>query len=148
MLSFAPILLPALALSAAANPIKIPKRQEPFDVIEQQPWNAGAVNEFRIHSSCNASEAYQLRQGLNEAIELAQHAKDHVNRWGYDSSIYLKYFGTGAPTTDVIGAYDIVVNGNKAKSLFRCDDPDGVCEVMTSMLVVFSACHVCQRNFH
>lgn len=139
MLSLAPVLLPALALSAAANPITLTKRQEPFELVEKHPWNAGAVNEFRIHSSCNASEAFQLRQGLNEAVELAQHAKDHVNRWAHESSIYTKYFGTSAPTTDVLGAFDIVVNGNKARSIFRCDDPDGVCAA-TSKLIVFSGC--------
>lgn len=126
------VLLFALAVSGAPTPIKLTKRQAPFEVTEQQPWDAGAVYDFRIHSSCNASQAYQLRQGLNEAVELAQHAKDHVNRWGHTSDIYRKYFGTSAPTTDVIGAFDIVVNGNKEETLFRCDDPDGNCELMPS----------------
>lgn len=134
------VLLFALAVSAAPTPIELMKRQEPFEVIEQQPWDAGAVYDFRIHSSCNASQAYQLRQGLNEAVELAQHAKDHVNRWGHTSDIYRKYFGSSAPTTDVIGAFDIVINGNKEETLFRCDDPDGNCELMPSesYLVHFS----------
>ncbi|USW48515.1 Putative metallopeptidase, catalytic domain superfamily, peptidase domain, HRXXH [Septoria linicola] len=127
MLTLATVLVGALAVSAAPTPEQ--KRQAaPFSSI-QQPWNAGAVNEFRIHNSCNASQEHQLRTGLNEAIELAQHAKDHINRWGNESTIYRKYFGN-APTAEAIGALDVVVNGNKAQSIFRCDDPDGNCGLM------------------
>lgn len=126
--------IPAFAIP---TPLNLFKRQDAFEIVEQLPWNAGAVTEFRIHQSCNASQAFQLRQGLSEAIELAQHAKDHVNRYGSTSDIYRKYFGVSALSTDVIGAFDIIVNGNKAESLFRCDDPDGNCELMPS-----GYCHV------
>lgn len=128
MFPLAAVLVGALAVSAAPTPEQ--KRQAPFASV-QLPWNAGEVTEFRIHNSCNASQEYQLRQGLNEAIELAQHAKDHINRWGNESSIYRKYFGN-APTAEAIGALDVVVNGNKASSIFRCDDPDGNCALMPS----------------
>lgn len=128
MFTLAAVLVGALAVSAAPTPEQ--KRQAPF-ASAQLPWNAGEVTEFRIHNSCNASQEYQLRQGLNEAIELAQHAKDHINRWGNESSIYRKYFGN-APTAEAIGALDVVVNGNKASSIFRCDDPDGNCALMPS----------------
>ncbi|KAM3415910.1 hypothetical protein BST61_g9405 [Cercospora zeina] len=128
MLTFTTALVAALAVSAAPTGEQNLKRQAPF-TSTQQPWNAGAVNEFRIHSSCNASQTAQLRQGISEAIELAQHAKDHINRWGNESTIYQKYFGS-APTPEAIGALDIVVNGNKANSVFRCDDPDGNCANM------------------
>ncbi|CAK1354234.1 Major allergen Asp f 2 [Cercospora beticola] len=128
MLTFATALVAALAVSAAPTGEQNLKRQAPFSST-QQPWNAGAVNEFRIHNSCNASQTAQLRQGLSEAIVLAQHAKDHINRWGNESTIYRKYFGS-APTAEAIGALDIVVNGNKANSVFRCDDPDGNCANM------------------
>lgn len=126
--------IPAFAIP---TPLGFSKRHDAFEIVEQRPWNAGAVDEFRIHQSCNASQAFQLRRGLNEAIELAQHARDHVNRYGSTSDIYKKYFGVSALSTDVIGAFDIVVNGNKAESLFRCDDPDGNCEMMPSQY-----CHV------
>ena len=128
--TFATVLVSALAVSAAPTPEQNQKRQAPFSSV-QLPWNAGAVNEFRIHNSCNASQVTQLRQGLDEAIQLAQHAKDHINRWGNESTIYRKYFGS-APTAEAIGALDIVVNGNKANSIFRCDDPDGNCGLMPS----------------
>lgn len=130
--SVAATVLLSIPAFAIPTPLGLSKRQDAFEIVEQLPWNAGAVTEFRIHQSCNASEAFQLRQGLNEAIELAQHAKDHVNRYGSTSDIYKKYFGVSALSTDVIGAFDIVVNGNKAESLFRCDDPDGNCALMPS----------------
>lgn len=131
MLSLSVFVLSALTAVSAAPTSLVDGRQAAFEVTEQQPWNAGAVTEFRIHPSCNASQAHQLRQGLNDAIELAQHAKDHVNRWGSSSEFYRKYFGN-APTPEVIGAFDTIVNGNKANALFRCDDPDGNCQNMPS----------------
>lgn len=129
MLSLSALVLSALTAVSAAPTSPVEGRQAAFEITEQQPWNAGAVTEFRIHPSCNASQAHQLRQGLNDAIELAQHAKDHVNRWGSSSEFYRKYFGN-APTPEVIGAFDTIVNGNKANALFRCDDPDGNCQNM------------------
>ncbi|KAK2604596.1 hypothetical protein N8I77_007509 [Diaporthe amygdali] len=125
-----PLVLVLSALTAvSAAPTSLEGRQAAFEVTEQQPWNAGGITEFRVHPSCNASQAHQLRQGLDEAVQLAQHAKDHVNRWGSSSEFYRKYFGN-SPTAEVIGAFDIIVNGNKANALFRCDDPDGNCASM------------------
>lgn len=89
-------------------------------------WNAGAVTEHPIHSSCNASEAAQIRQGLAEAIALADHTKQHVLRWDTSSEHYRKYFGE-RPTGEVIGSYDKIVGADKGGVLFRCDDPDGNC---------------------
>lgn len=65
-------------------------------------WRAGAVRDYPIHSSCNATERALLNKGLDEAVELAAHAKDHVLRFGNTSELYNKYFGT-APTPEVIG---------------------------------------------
>lgn len=127
-----PLVMVLSALTAvSAAPTSLEGRQAAFEVTEQQPWNAGGITEFRVHPSCNASQAHQLRQGLDEAVQLAQHAKDHVNRWGSSSEFYRKYFGN-SPTAEVIGAFDIIVNGNKANALFRCDDPDGKCASMPS----------------
>lgn len=92
----------------------------------QGTWDAGAVTEFPIHSSCNASEARQIRTGLGEAVELAEHAKEHVLRWGNESEHYRRYFGN-APSGEVIGNLDKIVSGDKGGVLFRCDDPDGNC---------------------
>ncbi|KAG8166029.1 hypothetical protein KVR01_004581 [Diaporthe batatas] len=128
MLSSLVFTLSALTVVSAA-PTSLGGRQAAFEVTEQQPWNAGAVTEFRIHPSCNASQAFQLRQGLDDAVALAQHAKEHVLRWGSSSEFYRKYFGN-APTPEVIGAFDTIVNGNKQNALFRCDDPDLNCQNM------------------
>lgn len=43
-------------------------------------WNAGAVNNYPIHSSCNATEHAQLTRALGETVKLAQHAKEHILR--------------------------------------------------------------------
>lgn len=91
------------------------------------PWNAGATSEFVIHESCNASEVVQLRKGLADAVTLAEHAKEHILRFGNNSAHYQKYFGD-APSGEAIGYYEKVVNGDRGDALFRCDDPDGNCK--------------------
>lgn len=90
-------------------------------------WNSNAVTEFPIHSSCNVTQHRQITQGLSETVELAAHARDHILRWGNESHIYRKYFGN-RPSLEAIGAFDVVVNGDKGHVLFRCDDPDGNCK--------------------
>lgn len=67
-------------------------------------WNSGASNAWPIHESCNATERAQLKRGLDEAATLAQHARDHILRFGNSSEFYQKYFGN-APTGEVIGWY-------------------------------------------
>lgn len=131
LFSYTPLLAAAASLTAvSAAPIE--ERQAPFEITLQAPWNSGAVTEFQIHPSCNASQRLQIQTGLNEAVQLAQHAKEHVLRWGNSSDIFRKYFGANAPTFEAIGAYDIIVNGDRGNALFRCDDPDGNCALMPS----------------
>lgn len=89
-------------------------------------WSKGAVNEYEIHQSCNATQNALLRQALIETEMLAGHARDHIQRFGNSSSYYTKYFGK-ASTAEPAGWYDQLVNGNKAGVLFRCDDPDQNC---------------------
>jgi hypothetical protein len=101
---------------------------KPFVKTEITPWNAGEVTEFPIHSSCNATQRRQIELGLAEAVELAAHAKDHILRWRNESEIYRKYFGN-SPSMEAIGAFEVVVNGNKNDVLFRCDNPDGNCDL-------------------
>ncbi|PVH95413.1 zincin, partial [Periconia macrospinosa] len=91
------------------------------------PWNTGAVNEFPIHASCNRTEAAQIKRGLDEAITLVTHARDHILRWGNSSEIYQKYFGN-ASTGEPLGWFAKIASGDKAGVLFRCDNPDGNCE--------------------
>lgn len=91
------------------------------------PWNAGAVDQFPIHSSCNATEYAQIRRGLDETLLLVGHARDHILRWGNSSEIYQKYFGN-ASTGEPLGWYAKIAGGDKEGVLFRCDNPDGNCE--------------------
>lgn len=90
------------------------------------PWNFGAVNDFPIHSSCNATEAAQIERGLTETLTIVRHARDHILRWGNSSEIYQKYFGN-ASTGEPIGWYTKIADGDKSGILFRCDNPDGNC---------------------
>jgi hypothetical protein len=89
-------------------------------------WSKGAVNEYEIHQSCNATQTALLRQALIETEVLAGHARDHIQRFGNSSSYYTKYFGK-ASTAEPAGWYDRLVNSDKAGVLFRCDDPDQNC---------------------
>lgn len=116
------------ATTVAAAPTTHLESRQLHNVTEQvEAWDAGAVTEYIIHESCNATQASQIADGLREAVELAEHAKNHILRWGNSSELYQKYFGNDAPYT-AIGALDILVNGDKAGVIFRCDDPDGNCE--------------------
>ncbi|EMR66328.1 hypothetical protein MGN70_010557 [Eutypa lata] len=90
-------------------------------------WAAGATKNVPIHSSCNATQRALLSRGLDDAVKLASHAKDHVLRFGNSSEFYTKYFGS-APTAEVIGWYDRIVSGDKGNIWFRCDDIDGNCQ--------------------
>lgn len=89
-------------------------------------WDEGAVHEYPIHPSCNATERPQLQQALAEAIALAEHARRHVLRWGNESALYRRYFGN-QPSGEVIGNLDKIANGDRGGVLFRCDNPDGNC---------------------
>lgn len=40
-------------------------------------WSAGYTSEFTIHQSCNATERKEIALGLEQAVALARHAKDH-----------------------------------------------------------------------
>ncbi|PLB54774.1 zincin [Aspergillus steynii IBT 23096] len=130
MPSFISLLLlstvPAIAVPAPILPRASDSQTLPHKSLS--PWDAGAVNLYPIHQSCNATQRLQIETGLNETIALADHAKAHILRWGNESAIYRKYFGD-SPSIEAIGAYDIVVNGDKGGVLFRCDNPDGNCDL-------------------
>jgi hypothetical protein len=89
-------------------------------------WNAGAVDDFTIHASCNASQRAYLHNGLQEALTITHQARDHILRWGNQSLIYQKYFGH-APTGEPLGWFTKIADGDKADILFRCDNIDGNC---------------------
>lgn len=88
---------------------------------------SGTGQDFLIHTSCNATETIQLRKALADAVKLADHAKQHILRYGNSSEHYRKYFGS-APSGEAIGYFDKIVNGDRSNTLFRCDNPDGNCD--------------------
>lgn len=89
-------------------------------------WREGSVDEYPIHASCNGTERAQLRRALDETMDLARHARDHIRRFGRSSSIYARYFGN-ASTGEPIGWLDKLASGDKGGMWFRCDDVDGNC---------------------
>ncbi|KAF4449039.1 hypothetical protein F53441_7689 [Fusarium austroafricanum] len=89
-------------------------------------WSEGWAKEYPIHHSCNSTLRRQLTTALDETVQLAQHAKDHLLRFGNKSEFVQKYFGNGS-TSQPIGWYDRVINADKTGMLFRCDDPDKNC---------------------
>lgn len=133
MVALVKIALASLLSGAIAAPTLLELRQEtPFSQ-SSSAWNAGAVAQYPIHSSCNATQAHQIELGLNETIGLAEHAKEHVLRWGNASETYRRYFGN-RPSYEVIGAFDIIISGDKSNTLFRCDNPDGNCELEGNLM--------------
>ncbi|KAF7715308.1 Major allergen Asp f 2 [Penicillium ucsense] len=79
-------------------------------------------------SGCNVTQRRQIELGLAETVLLAAHARDHILRWSNESEIYRKYFGN-SPSMEDIGAYEVVVSGDKNGILFRSDNPDGNCDI-------------------
>ncbi|KAK0128110.1 hypothetical protein ONS95_000095 [Cadophora gregata] len=90
-------------------------------------WNEGASPDYTIHVSCNATERAQLQRALNESTTLAQHAKDHIMRFGNSSETYVKYFGNSSTTAEPAGWFDKLISGDKSGIVFRCDDIDHKC---------------------
>lgn len=125
------LLLAALALAyAMAAPAPLSHHLVTDDTSEHVPhdtdWYDNASQDFFIHPSCNATETVQLRKALADAVKLADHAKQHILRYGNSSAHYRKYFGN-ALLGEVIGYLDKVVNRDRTTSLFCCDNPDGNC---------------------
>ncbi|OBT60599.1 hypothetical protein VE03_10041 [Pseudogymnoascus sp. 23342-1-I1] len=89
-------------------------------------WSKGYVSEFAIHPSCNSTERHEITAGLEQAVTIAQHAKEHILIHRNSSKVFQKYFGQG-PTAPVIGWLDKIATGNRDGIIFRCDDPDQNC---------------------
>ncbi|KFY07327.1 hypothetical protein V492_07242 [Pseudogymnoascus sp. VKM F-4246] len=89
-------------------------------------WSSGYSSEFVIHPSCNSTERHEITSGLEQAVTIATHAKEHILIHRNSSKIFQKYFGQG-PTAPVIGWLDKIATGNRAGVIFRCDDPDKNC---------------------
>lgn len=98
---------------------------------EAYNWAAGWQASFPIHSSCNSTLRSQLQVALDDAVQLAQHARNHLLRFGSKSEMVQKYFGNGT-LAEPIGWYDRIVAADKGAMIFRCDDPDGNCAGLPS----------------
>lgn len=130
------MLSPALVLAftlyashATALPVVPTSTFSPAAALSSTPsydWTDGYISEFTIHSSCNATERHELSFGLEQAVLVARHAKEHLLIHGNESVVYQKYFGQG-PTAPVIGWLDKIATANRAGLIFRCDDPDQNC---------------------
>lgn len=119
------LLLNGLSLAAA-----LPFTSEQTLETRQQAawtWDEGAASDYTIHVSCNSTERAQLQRALNESTTLAQHAKNHIMRFGNSSDIYVKYFGNTSTTAEPAGWYDKLISGDKNGVIFRCDDIDNKC---------------------
>lgn len=91
------------------------------------PWDVGATHEFPIHPSCNVSEVTQIRKAIDDMFVVAEHAIDHMLRYGNESAVFVKWFGN-ASTAEPIGWYNRLVRADRTGFQFRCDDPDDYCD--------------------
>lgn len=121
-----------------ASPVDI-VRETPSKVIaspaatatsSEYHWSDGWRASFPIHQSCNSTLRAQLASALEDAVQLAQHARNHLLRFGHKSDLVQKYFRNGS-LAEPIGWYDRVVAADKGAMTFRCDDPDKNCATQT-----------------
>ncbi|EPE08545.1 major allergen asp f 2-like protein [Ophiostoma piceae UAMH 11346] len=129
-------LLAALLLASGSVASPVGARTEPATETETATrtsptaavynWSVGWTQAYPIHPSCNATLRAQLAEGLDETVQLAKHARDHLLRWGSKSDLVQKYFGNASSATP-IGWYERVVSADKTGMTFRCDDPDQNC---------------------
>ncbi|KAG4419522.1 hypothetical protein IFR04_007316 [Cadophora malorum] len=119
------LLLSGLSLTTAIPTFTAEQTVEQRDTA--WTWNEGATPDYTIHVSCNATERNQLQRALNESTILAQHAKDHIMRFGNSSETYVKYFGNSSTTAEPAGWFDKLISGDKSGIVFRCDDIDNKC---------------------
>lgn len=119
--------LSVLVPAAAASPLGVRSATAPSSTAVPYDFASGAVISYPIHHSCNVTLRRQLERALDEMVELATHAKEHILLQGQDSPFVKRYFGNYS-TAQAIGWYERVASANKIDVLFRCDDPDRNCE--------------------
>lgn len=95
-------------------------------------WSSGWQTKYEIHQSCNSTLRAQLEDALDETVQLAVHARDHLLRFGQSSEFVQKYFGKNGSTAGPAGWFDRVAGADKTGVLFRCDDPDENCATQDS----------------
>ncbi|KFA46811.1 hypothetical protein S40293_05587 [Stachybotrys chartarum IBT 40293] len=121
----AQLLLSLTAASPIATPSSVFATPHPAPTSGSYNWAEGWTSRYPIHQSCNVTLRAQLEEALDETVQLAQHARDHLLRWGSNSEFAVKYFGNHS--TAALGWYDRIVAADKTGMTFRCDDPDRNC---------------------
>ncbi|KAK5655143.1 hypothetical protein OQA88_6042 [Cercophora sp. LCS_1] len=121
------ILSAFLADGVTASPLGVRSAPAPTSTATPYDFTTGAVTLYPIHDSCNITLRRQLERALDETVQLALHAKEHLLLRGHDSPFVQKYFGNSS-TAQAIGWYERVASANKIDMVFRCDDPDRNCE--------------------
>lgn len=115
----------------AASPTELITAAQSTPTGSAYDWSEGWQSSYPIHPSCNSTLKRQLEDALGEAVQLAQHARNHILRFGSKSEFVQKYFGNSS-TAEAIGWYDRVVAADKGAMTFRCDDPDQNCATQKS----------------
>lgn len=135
------ILLPALGLlahcapaAAVPTPFEFSLLQSRQDVSntsantsshnDQSPSHSGShvasarksiLVDFPIHESCNASQALQIRSGLDDMKLLLQSSIHHLLLHGNDSELFQLYFGADADPAVPLGYYSRILSVSKSR---------------------------------
>ena len=125
---------PIAGKSDDASPTELVTASSSTPTANAYSWSEGWQSSYPIHPSCNITLKRQLEDALGEAVELAQHARNHILRFGSKSEFVQKYFGNSSTAT-AIGWYDRIVAADKGAMTFRCDDPDKNCATQKSKLL-------------
>lgn len=124
------LVIPGLMASPLATqsttPTTLATIPESTSTPKNYDWADGWSASFPIHSSCNSTLRAQLEDAIDDTVQLAQHARNHLLRFGGKSELATKYFGNGS-LAEPIGWYDRIVAADKGAMTFRCDDPDQNC---------------------
>ncbi|SCV73681.1 BQ2448_6111 [Microbotryum intermedium] len=147
---------PFLAADRVSS-LAVVKRHSDHSTTQDASSNPSFTTEVTIHESCSPAQTHHLRQGLEEMLALAKHAKGRVLEKGETDQLYMfvslglpnlfeflqkfltfpslslnsTYFGN-ASSASVIGYYSQIALGNKAGVVLRCDDPDKNCATQTT----------------
>ncbi|VVT51196.1 uncharacterized protein SAPINGB_P003016 [Magnusiomyces paraingens] len=100
-------------------------------------WNDGFTPTISIRSSCNATNSNILSRALSDTIDVAQHARLHLLRYGNSSDIFPRYFGNASAAAEPLGWYDFLANGDKSGLVLRCDDVDDRCNDTTTGIYTY-----------
>lgn len=76
--------------------------------------HASILADFPVHESCNASQALQIRSGLEDMNILLRSATNHLLRFGQNSDLFELYFGKDADPAIPLGYYTRILSVSRA----------------------------------